>query len=80
MCTNQGIRGTRWIKNYDKEGKRRLQSMGKQGKDKLAMVEFADTGANPGTVMIEFHHTSPTSVTVFHSVAFHALAQFAEQL
>lgn len=74
MYTNQGIRGTRSIKNYDKEGKRCLYSMGKQGKHKLAMVEFANTGADPGTVMIKFHHTSSASVTVFHSVAFHALA------
>lgn len=51
-----------------------------QSQKKFAMIELSDTRAYPGTVVVKFHHATPTTVTVFHPVSFQAFAQAAELL
>jgi hypothetical protein len=51
-----------------------------QPQNKLAMVKLPNTRADPGTVVVEFHHATTAAIAVFYPVAFQALALAAELL
>jgi hypothetical protein len=51
--------------------------MKQQAQQEHKMILFPDTSPNPRAMMVVFHYTLTTTVTMFHSVSFQAVAYLA---